>query len=92
MAIPATGMRLEVSNDTHFWRLFDKLPADAHVHAREAYKQFRAHPAHPGLQFKRVSGRRPLYSARIGVQYRAVGLLEGDTIGAHDEYDRLLRS
>jgi hypothetical protein len=34
-------------------------------------------------------------SARVGLQYRAVGELVGDTItwfwiGSHDEYDRLL--
>jgi len=97
MAILATGMRLESRTTRTFWRLFDKLPADAQARAREAYKQFSANPAHSGLQLKRVSGKRPLYSARIGIQYRAVGLLEGDTItwfwiGAHDEYDRLLRS
>lgn len=78
-----------------FWRLFDKLPADAQAHAREAYKQFRANPAHPGLQFKRVNRKKPVYSARVGIQFRAVGELEGDTItwfwiGSHDEYDRLL--
>jgi hypothetical protein len=78
-----------------FWHLFDKLPADAQERARGAYKQFHANPAHPGLQFKRVGRRRPLYSARIGIQYRAVGLLEGDTItwfwvGSHDAYERLL--
>ena len=37
----------------------------------------------------------PLYSVRITDSYRAVGLLEGDTIlwafiGTHDEYERFL--
>lgn len=36
-----------------------------------------------------------LYSVRIGLSYRAVGLLKADTvtwfwIGTHDEYDRLI--
>ena len=48
-----------------------------------------------GLRFKRVSNDEPLYSVRIGIQYRAVGLLKGDTItwvwiGSHDDYERLL--
>jgi hypothetical protein len=45
--------------------------------------------------FKRVSDVEPLYSARIGPNYRALGTLEGDTvtwrwIGPHDEYVRRL--
>jgi len=36
-----------------------------------------------------------VYSARIGIHHRAVGLLEADTItwiwiGSHDYYERLL--
>jgi hypothetical protein len=80
-----------------FWRLFDDLPDHVQEHARRAYLQFTSDPAHPGLQFKRVSLSEPLHSARIGIHHRAVGLLEGDTItwiwiGSHDDYDRLLRS
>jgi hypothetical protein len=53
--------------------------------------------AHPGLHFKRVNRKRPVYSARIGIHYRAVGLLKDDTItwfwiGSHDDYERLLRT
>jgi hypothetical protein len=78
-----------------FWLLFDRLPAEAQARARKSYQQFDADPSHPGLQFKRVSSRRPLYSARVGIQYRALGVLEGNTvtwfwIGTHDEYERLL--
>jgi hypothetical protein len=80
-----------------FWHLFGYLPADAQAHAREAYKPFRADPAYPGLHFKRVNRKKPIYSARIGIRLRAVGLLEGDTItwfwiGSHDDYERLLGS
>jgi hypothetical protein len=62
---------------------------------RAAYEQFNADPSHPGLNLKRVGRKRPLYSVRIGLFYRALGLLEGDTItwfwiGSHDEYERLL--
>jgi hypothetical protein len=38
-------------------------------------------PSAKGLYFKRVPGTvEPLYSVRIGLKYRALGLLEGDTI------------
>jgi len=47
------------------------------------------------LRFKRVSDDEPIYSVRIGVHYRAVGILKADTItwfwiGSHDDYERLL--
>jgi hypothetical protein len=76
-----------------FWRLFNALPEDVQERARQAYRQFAADPAHPGLQFKRVSRSEPIYSARIGVHHHAIGLLEGDMvtwmwIGHHNEYDR----
>lgn len=78
-----------------FWRHFDDLPADVKDLAEKAYRQFRSDPNHPSLQFKRVSRSEPVYAARIGIRYRALGLLEDDTItwfwiGSHDEYERLL--
>ena len=51
----------------------------------------------PGLHFKKVHATRPIYSARVGLGYRALAVRDGDTviwfwIGAHDEYERLLRT
>jgi len=42
-----------------------------------------------------VRQRHPIYSARVGLGYRVLGLWEGDTItwfwiGSHAEYDTLL--
>jgi hypothetical protein len=42
-----------------------------------------------------VDDAEPVYSVRVGLDYRAVGLLQGDTItwfwiGTHDDYDKLL--
>lgn len=61
------------------------------------FGQFQADPGHLGLRFKRVSRKNSVYSARIGLDYRALGLFEGDTvtwfwIGPHDAYERLLCS
>lgn len=79
-----------------FWKLYAALPLEIQLRADRAYKLWRENPAHTSLQFKRVSRSQPLYSARIGLAYRALGLLKGDTItwfwiGGHDEYDRLLK-
>jgi hypothetical protein len=49
-------------------------------------------PAHPSLHLKQV-GR--LWSVRVGLKYRALGVESADSIlwfwiGAHSEYDRLV--
>ena len=63
--------------------------------AREAYRLFQQNPSHPGLRFKKVHSDPPIYSARVGIGPRAVGVLAGDTvtwfwIGSHADYDKLL--
>ena len=72
-----------------------RLPGPVRQQASRAYALWRADPHHPGLQFKRVSQRQPVYSARVGLGHRALGLWEGDTItwfwiGSRAEYDALL--
>jgi hypothetical protein len=79
-----------------FFSLFNKLPHNVRESARKSYRLWRENPAHPSLHFKRIHGREPLYSVRIGRGWRALGLLEDDTvtwfwIGSHAEYDRLIR-
>lgn len=79
-----------------FWKLYRRLPAHIQRQARESYRLFAGDPRHPSVQFKRVSQRRPVYSARISSDYRAVGVRDGDDmvwfwIGPHHEYERLLK-
>ncbi len=78
-----------------FWRLFSDLPADAQLEAQRAYRRFQSNPAHPGLQFKKLEGEDDIYSARIGLEYRALAVMKKDRvvwywIGNHSEYDRLV--
>jgi hypothetical protein len=73
-----------------------QLPVEVQEQAERAYALWRIDPYHNGLQFKRVSLRQPIYSARIGMGHRALGLRESDQvywfwIGTHAEYDHLLR-
>lgn len=79
-----------------FWEKYWALSPEIRQLARQAYKRWRDNPAHPGLFFKRVKETQPLYSVRIGLGYRALGLLNADTltwfwIGTHDAYDRLIK-
>ena len=78
-----------------FWRLFRDLPDDVRRDAQRAYRLFRANPAHPGLQFKKLEGEEDIYSARIGLDYRALAVMRKDRvvwywIGNHADYDRLV--
>jgi hypothetical protein len=73
---------------------FAKLPDAVKNQARKAYRLWQANPAHPGLHFKKIHNREPIYSVRVSLGWRALGLLDGDTmywywIGSHAEYDRL---
>ena len=85
------------SQTTRPSELLAALPAQVQEQARAAYALFHENPSHPGLRFKQVdSGPPPVYSARVGIGYRAVGTMEGDTavwfwIGPHADYDELLR-
>ena len=65
-----------------FWRLFEDLPFDVQRRARVAYQLWQADPFHPGLHFKCVREADALYSARIGLRWRALGLR---SIAAGDE-------
>jgi len=61
----------------------------------ELYRLFSANPAHPGLHFKKLQGEDNIYSARMGFDYRALAVMQGDSvvwcwIGSHAEYGRLI--
>jgi hypothetical protein len=78
-----------------FRRLFASLPRHVQKQARQAYQFFRQNPSHPGLHFKRVHPDPPIYSARVGIGFRAAGVVDGDTIawfwiGSHAEYNKFL--
>jgi len=76
--------------------LLAALPAEIRKQAKEAYLRFQNDPCHPGLRFKRVHSRQPIYSARITKEYRAVGIQQkGEMIwfwiGSHADYEKLLQ-
>jgi mRNA-degrading endonuclease RelE of RelBE toxin-antitoxin system len=79
-----------------FRDLLAALPSHVRAQARDAYKLFRENPSHPGLHFKKVYPDPPTYSARVGIGYRAVCVIDGETatwfwIGSHADYDKLLK-
>lgn len=80
-----------------FREAYRQLPEHIQHRARDAYRRFQENSNHRSLRFKQVHAVRPIYAARIGLGYRAVGVIDGDTIvwfwiGTHADYDQLLRS
>lgn len=70
------------------------MPRAVQALARKNFALWQGDPWHPSLHFKKVKGR---WSARIGRDYRAVGLMVHGTlywywIGPHDAYEQLIAS
>ncbi|MFQ6044536.1 MAG: hypothetical protein ACE5PV_27095 [Candidatus Poribacteria bacterium] len=79
-----------------FIRCFQRLPNRIKRKARRNYKLWKQNPYHPSLEFKEVHPIKPIYSLRVGIGWRALGIMEGDTIiwfwiGSHNNYEKLLR-
>ena len=81
-----------------FIAAFAKLPDRVKRLARKNYRLWAQNPSHPSLDFKRVGDRAAVYSVRVGIGWRALGVLDeqADTviwfwIGSHAEYDAILR-
>ena len=75
-----------------FWEGYGRLPEKAKKAARKQYALWLKNPQHPSLRFKKVGN---YWSARVTGSYRAVGIMDGDTviwffIGTHAEYERIL--
>jgi hypothetical protein len=76
-----------------FWTAYRSLSEDLKQSARKAYRLWAENPFHPSLRFKCINQGENIWAVRITRGYRAVGVLEGDTvtwfwIGNHDDYEQ----
>ncbi len=76
-----------------FWTAYVSLDEDIKRRARKAYRLWTQNHFHPSLHFKCIHRDENVWSVRITHGYRAVGVLEGDTvtwfwIGSHEDYER----
>ncbi len=79
-----------------FIQCFQKLPDRIKRKARKNYKLWKDNPYHPSLEFKIVHPNQPIYSARVGIGWRVLGIMECNKIiwfwiGSHNDYEKLLR-
>ena len=78
-----------------FWKAYRDLPDDIKERAKTAYRLWRENPNHPSLRFKKIHEVEPVFSVRIGLGWRAVGVRSGEEmiwywIGSHADYDALI--
>jgi hypothetical protein len=60
-----------------FLACFARLPQRIRRQARKNYKLWKSNTEHPSLDFKRVGRKSPVYSIRVGIGWRALGLKQG---------------
>jgi len=76
-----------------FWDKYKALNKNIQSKAKKAFLLWEQNPFHPSLHFKCINAEESIWSVRITLGYRAIGILENDTvtwfwIGSHDEYER----
>ena len=76
-----------------FWTAYRFLPVSIKRSARKSYRLWEQNPFHPSLHFKCVNTAENVWSVRIKLGYRALGIFDNDVvtwfwIGGHDEYER----
>jgi len=78
-----------------FWQAFYLLPSEIQEKAKKVFSLWQNNPYHKSLRFKQIHSTKPIFSVRIGINYRALGVKDKDTIiwfwiGSHSEYDSLV--
>jgi hypothetical protein len=78
--------------DPDFWFHYGKLPDEVRALADKSFALLKSNPQHSSVRLKKIGA---LYSARIGLHYRALARERPDGlqwfwIGHHSAYDRLL--
>jgi hypothetical protein len=81
---------------TKFRKVFKRLPIEVQQRAKQVYLVWKENPNHPSLHYKQVNETQSIFSIRVGLTYRALGVKEGNTIiwfwiGSHEEYNHLIK-
>jgi len=76
-----------------FWEHYGKLAPDVKARAKKAYGLWTDDPFHSSLRFKCVNKPENIWSVRVTLGYRAIGIMDNDVvtwfwIGRHDDYER----
>lgn len=76
-----------------FWKAYRLLDQQTRHRAKRAYRLWADNPFHPSLHFKCVNSQENIWSVRVTLSVRAIGVMDNDTvvwfwIGRHTDYER----
>jgi len=76
-----------------FWKNYHKLEEGIRSRVKKSYKLWMDDPFHPSLRFKCINRSENIWSVRVTLGYRAIGVLDEDTVtwfwvGSHDKYEQ----
>ncbi len=80
-----------------FRHLLKQLPADVRRESKKSYLLWKADPFHTSLYFKQVNEKKRLWSVRVSLGWRALGVRKENNviiwvwIGPHSEYDDAIK-
>ena len=82
--------------EPRFWQQYNALPEDVRKIADKSFRLWLSDPTHPSLFFKPIPASDLIWSARIGLHYRALCIRLGNDcnwffIGKHEDYERLIK-
>ena len=80
-----------------FRKCFKKLPPDIQSKARKSFNVWQNNPNHKSIKFKKIHSKKEIFSIRITIGYRALGIISDEEmiwfwIGSHSDYDRLIKN
>ncbi len=86
-------MKSYVTED--FVKLYRHLPEQVKLLAKKSYAVWKENPFHSSLQFKEINKNESIWSVRVGLHWRVLGLKENKSIywfwiGSHSDYDKLI--
>ncbi len=80
-----------------FRKAFQSLPKEIQEQAKKTYKVWKKNPFDVSLNYKKIHLSKPIYSVRITLNWRALGVREIKNtmtwfwIGSHEEYNKLIK-
>ena len=86
----------EYLREDSYWQAYDDLPEEIRKLAEKNYKLWKKTPSDPSLRFKQVHETRPIFSFRVGMKYRTLGIQTADEkiawfwIGSFDQYQTII--
>ena len=86
----------EYLREDSYWQAYDDLPDDIRKLAEKNYKLWKESPSDPSLRFKQLHETLPIFSFRVGLKYRTLGVQTADEkiawfwIGSFDQYKDII--